>query len=122
MNRSFLPAVVASMVAALPITSALAQGQGKNAFDGRYVGESAKCFPASSTYHFDGLTITNGSFSWTTIRNTIKRTCRATLKPDGTFETASDCVFKVAGAIVGPKAKIKITTEERECDIVAKRQ
>jgi hypothetical protein len=91
-------------------------------FDGKWVGESARCSPASNNYRFNNLTITNSSFNWTATDRGRQAQCKVTVKREGSFESDKDCPFQLTGRFEGTKLMIGIKTSERNCDIVAKRE
>ena len=110
--------------ACLFVTTA-AFGQNKPApgpFDGKWVGESARCFPASNSYRFNNLTITNSGFNWTATDRGRQSQCRVAVKREGSFESDKDCPFQLTGRFEGTKLMIRIKTSERDCDIVAKHE
>jgi hypothetical protein len=91
-------------------------------FDGKWIGESARCSPASSTYRFTGLTVTKGSFTWTAKDSGRQASCRVTVDRDGSFASNMDCAFQLSGKMEGKMATIRIKTSERDCDIVARHE
>jgi hypothetical protein len=107
----------------LAATSAVAQNKAApGPFDGKWAGESARCSPASNNYRFNGLTVTNSSFSWTATDSGRQAQCRVTVNRDGSFENNKDCPFQLTGRFEGKKVTIRINTSERVCDIVAKHE
>ena len=76
--------------------------------------------PRSNNYRFNGINVTNSSFSWSAMDGTRQSQCRVNINRDGTFESNKDCPFRLSGRFEGKKAAIRIKTSERDCDVVAK--
>jgi hypothetical protein len=91
-------------------------------FDGTWDGESAKCFPSSSNYHFASIAVANNSFSWAVVHKGRPEVCTLTINRDGSFASGRDCAFQLSGKFVGRRLDVQLKTSERECDIVARRQ
>ena len=91
-------------------------------FDGKWVGETAKCSPTSNTYRFNGLTVTKSAFSWSATDRGRQVTCKVSINGDGSFESAKDCAFQLTGKFEAKKATISIKTSERLCDVVARHE
>jgi hypothetical protein len=114
--------IAVATCACLLATGAFAQNKSTpGPFDGKYIGESAQCSPASNKYRFNGLTVANSGGSWQAQDSGRTLTCRYTVNRDGSFSTAADCPFQVSGQFEGKKATIRIKTSERDCNVVAKR-
>jgi hypothetical protein len=123
MKRDRLILVVALGTCLLAAAGAFGQNKaGPGPFDGKWIGESARCFPASNTYRFNGLTVTNGGFNWTTTDGGRQSQCRVTVAANGSFETNKDCAFQLSGKFEGKKVAIRAKTSERDCEIVARRE
>jgi hypothetical protein len=113
--------ILVATTAAFWLATAVAFGQNKPApgpYDGKWVGESAKCSPARN-YTFGGITVANSSFSWSALDGGVKATCRVSINPDGSFESPKECAFQLKGKFEAKKVTISIKTSERICDIVA---
>ena len=91
-------------------------------FDGTWDGESAKCFPSSSNYHFASITVANSSFSWAVVHKGRPEVCTITINRDGSFASGRDCAFQLSGKFEGRTLSVQLKTSERECDIAARRQ
>ena len=109
---------IAATSLCLLATSAFAAGP----FDGKWVGESARCSPASSTYRFNNLTVSNSSFNWTATDRGRSSRCKVSVNRDGSFESPKDCDFQLTGKLEDKKGTIRIKTSERDCEIAAKRE
>jgi hypothetical protein len=90
-------------------------------FDGTWHGESAKCFPSSSNYHFASIVVAGGSFSWAVAHEGRTQTCKITIDRDGSFASGRDCPFRLSGRFQGSKLAVQLKTSERECEIAARR-
>jgi hypothetical protein len=119
-RRLMLMAVTSACL--LATTGVFGQNRAAGPFDGKWVGESARCSPASNSYRFNNLTITNSSFNWTATDRGRQAQCKVAVKREGSFESDKDCPFQLTGRFEGPKLMISIKTSERNCDIVAKRE
>lgn len=123
MERGKLILVVATGACLLAATGAFGQNKaGPGPFDGKWIGESARCFPASNTYRFNGITVTNSGFNWTAMDGGRQSQCRVTVAASGSFETNKDCAFQLSGKFEGKKAAIRIKTSDRDCEIVARHE
>jgi hypothetical protein len=91
-------------------------------FDGTWDGESAKCLPSSINYHFASIIVANNSFSWAVVHKGRPEVCTVTINRDGSFASARDCAFQLSGKFEGRRLDVQLKTNERECDIVARRQ
>lgn len=122
MGSSVLVAIVATSAGLLATAGAF--GQNKPApgpFDGKWVGESARCSPTSNNYRFNGMTVVNSSMNWQATDGGRKMTCRVIVNRDGSFTSAQDCFVQVTGKFEGNTATLRIKTSERDCSVVAKR-
>jgi hypothetical protein len=108
---------------ALPflLVSFAAHAQKAGPFDGKWIGESTRCFPASNTYRFTNLTVANSSFTWTSTDAGRKATCTFRVDKDGTF-TGGNCPFSLTGKLEGDKGLIKRQSAELSCEIRVKRE
>ncbi len=91
-------------------------------FDGTWDGESAKCLPSSVNYHFASIVVANNSFSWAVVHKGRPEICTLTINRDGSFASGRDCAFQLSGKFEGKRLDVQLKTNERECDVIAKRQ
>src|SRR5215471_18636478 len=91
-------------------------------FDGTWDGESAKCLPSSINYHFASIVVASNSFSWAVIHKGRPEVCTLTINRDGSFASGRDCAFQLSGKFEAKRLDVQLKTNERECDIIAKRQ
>ena len=63
-------------------------------------------FSASNNYRFNGINVTNSSFSWSAMDGTRQSQCRVNINRGGTFEINKDCACRLSGKFEGKKAAI----------------
>ena len=108
--------------AMLAATVAWSQAQpAKVSFDGKWVGESIQCVPATGQTPFSGLTIKDNKFS---LRFTLagrSQSCNIAIGPDGSFDNRS-CDVPTSGKITGDRMELTYRSEDRSCKVALKRE
>ena len=123
MTSARLVLIVVAGAGLLATAEAAAQiGRSSGPFDGMWSGESAKCVPAAKNFHFATITVANSSFKWAVAHQGKPEVCKIAINADGSFASGRDCAFQLSGKFEGKKLAVQLKTDERECNIAAKRQ
>jgi hypothetical protein len=120
--KLFTQWVLALGCAMMTSGSALAQSKpAAGAFDGKYVGESIRCFPAGRMLaRISFYTVSGNKFSHRFTFDGEPRSCSLSIGTDGTFNN-KDCGVPTSGKIVGNRMDVEFKSPEAICNVVLKR-
>jgi hypothetical protein len=93
----------------------------KVSFDGKWVGQSIQCFPATGQNRFNGLTIKDNKFSLRFTLGGRSQSCNVAIGPDGLFDNQS-CDVPTSGKITGDRMELTYKNEDRSCKVALKRE
>jgi len=91
-------------------------------FDGPWRKDrTARCAVASDSVSFNGLTVRDGKFSYTSVGRHHEETCNVQINADGSFQNSS-CLLQVEGRFTGDLLQLNyLSPSYGACTVTARR-